>query len=115
MKLFIFLILLVCIIADVSALICYNGYSASSLPMTLDTNTISGMCDKDTCMCSSYKYACSTDDTSCTKQEQQAQTQKWAFIVTEKKMCQDMKMAPTMYVSLTCCDTDYCNEVDVTM
>jgi hypothetical protein len=110
MKLFVFLILLVCIVSDVSAIICYYGETSSSIPMILDTNTISGICGNETCMCSSYKYACSTNDTSCTIQEQQAQMQKWAWIVTGQTACQEMMMAPTVYVSLTCCDTDYCNK-----
>ena len=111
MKLFVFLILLVCIVSGVSAITCYSGISGSSIPITtLNTTTMSGMCGNDTCVCTSYKYACSTNETSCTTQEQQAQTQKWVWTVVANTTCQQMMMMPTMYMSLTCCYTDYCNK-----
>ncbi len=110
MKLFVFFVILVFIICGSSAIICYDGISASSIPViTLDTN-LSGTCGNDTCVCASYEFVCSNNESSCTTQEQQTQTEKWAWIPVANATCQKMLMMPNIYINLRCCYTNYCNK-----
>ena len=110
MKQFLFLVLIISNILQVSSLICYYGMSNSSIPLiTLDTSITSNKCNNDTCVCSNYKYACTSGDVSCTTAEQQAQVQKWVWTVLANTTCQQMLAIPTTYMSVTCCYTNYCN------
>jgi hypothetical protein len=110
MKLFVFLLILFCIVCDSSGIICYDGISDSSIPViTLDT-ILFGTCGNDTCVCASYEFVCSNNESSCTIQEQQTRTEKWAWIPVGNTTCQEMLMMPNTYINLTCCYTDYCNK-----
>ena len=111
MQLLASLILQVCGVTCVSALVCYSGLPGSPASInTVDTATMGGTCNNDTCACVSYKFVCSNNDQLCTTQEQEVEAQKWRLTVVGNTTCQQMAATPTTYMNVTCCYTDHCNK-----
>jgi len=110
MKYFFGLTFILGYILHVSSLICYYGISDSSLPLlALDTTVTGNRCGNDTCVCSSYKFVCTSDDSRCSTQQQQTQVQKSVWTVLARATCLQMGLNLTSFTSVTCCSTNYCN------
>jgi hypothetical protein len=75
-----------------------------------DTTRAPLICNDTTrCVCTSYQAPCSTNNTACTDSEIQAKTTKWFYKLTSQDTCTMMAQTPSAYMSVTCCNTSYCN------
>jgi len=106
------LLVFIVAIQGVSSLQCYYDMPGANNAIVIgiiDTSTIQGQCNNSTCVCTSYRFQCSMNDTACSTQQQQTQAIIWGYILTDNTTCQTFLQYPMMYMNATCCYTDLCN------
>jgi hypothetical protein len=87
------------------AIVCYTGPDDKGNVGAADFKEPAGA------LCLRYQYICSANDTACTVAE--VGKGKWAYTITTKDTCAELKALPSQYKNVTCCNSARCNAPDL--
>ena len=101
------------LIQEAYSLKCYGLFpsvnGSMAMGMLHSATMVSSCNDTTMCVCASYQAQCSDNDIACTWSEIQSNTTKWFYTIVPQDMCANMKQAASIYMNVTCCNTDMCN------
>jgi hypothetical protein len=92
---------------------CYNGPVEPS--STAYSMLFPALQDGAPCVCASYQYKCSKNDTSCSASEAAAGATKYAYIWILASTCSTMQGMEDVYSNVLRCSEDLCNQPDAAL
>jgi hypothetical protein len=80
---------------------CYSGSGNQVTTIDIGNNGLK---------CVRYQFKCTPGDGSCSSQDIEQGTTKWAYAVVSDSTCSQMVSMPQLYSNVYCCNTDLCNQ-----
>jgi hypothetical protein len=85
-------------------LTCYQGTGGGNVQAVLMNNL-----KAEALLCAKYSITCTPQQVSCTAAQIAAEAVVWNYAAAARSFCTSLASLPSMYMGVTCCETDLCN------